>query len=232
MNGWVTINRSLMDNWLWKDKPFSKGQAWIDLIMLCNHEDKKVPHGNKIITVKRGQHLTSLVKLADRWGWDRNKVSRFLNVLESDSMLNQKRTSKDTTVTLVNYDKYQCGEHQNEHEMNIKCASDEHQMNTNNNEKNDNNENNNKKNSRFTPPSLDEVKAYCLKKGYQLDAQYFIDFYESKGWMVGKNKMTNWKAAVSGWNSREKKRVPKKSNFNNFSERQYDMGTLEEQLIK
>lgn len=52
---------------------------------------------------------------------------------------------------------------------------------------------------RFAPPTLEEVKAYCKERGNKVDAERFIDFYESKGWMVGKNKMKNWQAAVRTW---------------------------------
>ena len=55
------------------------------------------------------------------------------------------------------------------------------------------------KRARFIPPTEEEVNQYCLEKGYMLDAQRFVDFYECKGWMVGKNKMKNWKAAVRTW---------------------------------
>lgn len=57
-----------------------------------------------------------------------------------------------------------------------------------------------KKNSTFSPPSVDEVKAYASEKGYSIDAERFCDFYRSKGWMVGKNKMKDWRAAVRNWN--------------------------------
>ena len=53
--------------------------------------------------------------------------------------------------------------------------------------------------SRFTPPSLDDVKAYCEERGNNVDPERFVDFYESKGWMIGKNKMKDWKAAVRTW---------------------------------
>ena len=56
-----------------------------------------------------------------------------------------------------------------------------------------------KKTSRFIPPTEAEVKQYCLENGYTLDAQRFVDFYECKGWMVGKNKMKDWRAAVRTW---------------------------------
>ena len=55
------------------------------------------------------------------------------------------------------------------------------------------------KRTAFVPPTLEEVKAYILEKGYAVDAERFIDFYTSKGWMVGKNKMKDWKAAVRTW---------------------------------
>ena len=52
---------------------------------------------------------------------------------------------------------------------------------------------------RFCPPTLEEVKAYCAEKEYNIDAERFIDFYTSKGWFVGKNKMKDWQAAVRNW---------------------------------
>ena len=60
------------------------------------------------------------------------------------------------------------------------------------------------KKGRFTPPTLSEVQAYIEEKGYHVDAESFIDFYESKGWMVGKNKMKDWKAAVRTWEKRHR----------------------------
>lgn len=62
---------------------------------------------------------------------------------------------------------------------------------------------------------------YCQEKGYAMDAERFVDFYSSKGWMVGKNKMKDWKAAVRNWARQDKSPVqqPVKSKgtgFNNF----------------
>lgn len=57
--------------------------------------------------------------------------------------------------------------------------------------------------SRFTPPSADQVRAYCTEKGYTLDADRFVDYYTSNGWKVGKNPMRDWKAAVRTWNGKE-----------------------------
>ena len=57
---------------------------------------------------------------------------------------------------------------------------------------------------RFVPPTVDEVSAYCHERGNGIDPQRFIDHYTSNGWMVGKNKMKDWKAAVRTWEQREK----------------------------
>ena len=58
--------------------------------------------------------------------------------------------------------------------------------------------------NRFTPPTIQEVKAYCIERKNNIDPERFIDFYESKGWMVGKNKMKDWRAAVRNWERKSK----------------------------
>lgn len=70
---------------------------------------------------------------------------------------------------------------------------------------------NTNKNKAFIPPTVDEVKAYCLERGNSVDPEQFVDFYTSKGWKVGKDKMKDWKACVRTWEKRsDKKTAPKK----------------------
>jgi hypothetical protein len=57
----------------------------------------------------------------------------------------------------------------------------------------------------FKKPTLDEVKNYCILRKNNIEAEAFIDFYESKGWQIGKETMKSWKACVRTWESREKK---------------------------
>lgn len=57
---------------------------------------------------------------------------------------------------------------------------------------------------RFTPPTVEDVKQYAAAQGYTLDAQRFVDFYASKGWMVGKSPMKDWQAAARGWAAKER----------------------------
>lgn len=76
----------------------------------------------------------------------------------------------------------------------------------------DNKKENTKRKS-FIPPTVEEVKEYIDSVGSQVDAESFVAFYESKGWMVGKNKMKSWKAAIVTWEKRNglKRSPPKKS---------------------
>ena len=58
----------------------------------------------------------------------------------------------------------------------------------------------------FKKPSINEIRDYCNERGNNIEAEAFIDFYESKDWKIGKNKMKDWKAAVRTWERREKKK--------------------------
>lgn len=58
--------------------------------------------------------------------------------------------------------------------------------------------------ARFTPPTVEDVAAYVSEKGYHVNAERFVSFYQQKGWMVGKNRMKDWKAAVRNWETRWK----------------------------
>ena len=67
------------------------------------------------------------------------------------------------------------------------------------------------KTKRFTPPQLHEISQYCLERKNSVDATKFLNFYESKGWMVGKNKMKDWKACVRTWENNTPKKETEKS---------------------
>ena len=84
---------------------------------------------------------------------------------------------------------------------------------------------------RFIPPSVEEVSAYCKSRGNGINADEFVDFYSAKGWMIGKNRMKDWKAAIRTWEQRRKDQSPvKKGSFKDFRQNDYDFGKLEEEL--
>lgn len=73
--------------------------------------------------------------------------------------------------------------------------------------------------TRFTPPSVDEVRAYCQERQNGVDPERFVDFYASKGWMVGKNKMADWKSCVRTWERRQEPspQPPAKKSFSEIA---------------
>ena len=68
------------------------------------------------------------------------------------------------------------------------------------------------KRKRFEKPTLSEIKAYCIERNNNVDAQHFFDYYESNGWKVGKNSMKDWKAAVRTWERSEYRKPNSKKN--------------------
>lgn len=97
------------------------------------------------------------------------------------------------------------------------------------------------KSCHFIPPTLTDVEEYCREKEISIDCQRFVDFYESKGWMIGKNRMKDWRAAVRNWARGQRQELttesPKKqggttkgNRFHNFEQRDYDYDALLRQI--
>ncbi|MBN6836285.1 DnaD domain-containing protein [Staphylococcus epidermidis] len=150
MTGWISLHRSIQKHWLFEEKrKFSRFEAWIDILLMVNHTDNKVMHDGDLITVKRGQRITSLRQLGERWSWSITKVDKYLRTLESDGMLVVKKDTKKTVLTVVNYDDYQDGDFKKRHRKDSEKTEKKHRSNTektqkktNNNDNKENNENN------------------------------------------------------------------------------------------
>ena len=96
--GYVSIHREIMDHWLWQDKPFSKGQAWVDLLILAQGVNREKEYRGKVQHMKPGNVYTSILYLSKRWGWGRAKIYRFLDTLINLGMIAvQGWTQNDTT---------------------------------------------------------------------------------------------------------------------------------------
>lgn len=143
--GWISIHRQIQDCWIWTDDDkFDKAHAWIDLLLLANHRDKKTAVDGKPVVITRGQFLTSILKLSNRWNWDRKTTTKFLNILENDGMIIQNKTHRWTTITIVNYEAYQdTTDNSMDKSMdNSLDNSTDKSMDTNNKVNNENNKNN------------------------------------------------------------------------------------------
>lgn len=140
--GWIALHRQIQEHWLWNEKPFSRGQAWIDLLMMANHSDNKFLLGNELVEVKTGSFITSELKLAERWGWSTTKVRAFLQLLQNDKMIVKEADRKKSTITIVKYSDYSVLESTEKVQKKYKKSTEKVQKNTNNNDNNDNNDNN------------------------------------------------------------------------------------------
>lgn len=155
MAGWIKIYRDIQEHWIWQDA--NKLKWWLDIILMANHKDNKFLLGNELFEVKRGEFHTSELKLAERWGVSKNTIRKFLELLESDQMIEMKKSKKGTTIKINNYNAYQdvfetektikkpYSEPQKDHSVNHKETTErpctepqkDHNVNTNKNEKND-----------------------------------------------------------------------------------------------
>ena len=140
--GWIKLHRCIRSNWIWNDKPFSRGQAFLDLLLMVNHEDKKIIFNGSLTEVKRGSCITSIRKLGDKWGWSNKKVKMFLDQLQGDQMITYESNTKRTLVTIEKYDLYQSKETPKEQQSiteetqkHIKSITEAYQKHTNKNDK-------------------------------------------------------------------------------------------------
>mgnify|MGYP003144147242 CR=1 FL=1 len=172
MNGWVSLHRKVFENPIIKPKkPYSKFEAWCWLIIRANHSDNKFVLGNEIIKAKAGEVITSQKKLAAQFGWGNTKVRNFLKLLESDSMIVIKTTSKTTCLTICNYLTYQESQTKNKLKTNRKQTANKSQTNIINNNNNSNNVNKIKR----TTDLKNEV--YSEKNIYKYGKEMLDEFY-------------------------------------------------------
>lgn len=215
MKGWISIHRAIQDHWIWADQRYLKW--WLTLLLNVNHEGKMFPVGMKKYECNPGQSFRSIEQWSDMFSCSKKTTLKFFNMLEDDGMIScqilGKGNRRKHMLTVENWDKYQNKETENYTERVPDNTPKEYpNIPPNNNDNNENNDNNKRAETvkRFQPPTQEELNSYILEKGYAIDAEAFIAFYTSKNWMIGTNKMKDWRAAVITW----KKRSENTSNSN------------------
>lgn len=105
---WFKIHRDIFDNQMWLSEPFTKSQAWIDIIGNANHKDGVFWVRGIKIEVKRGQIAWSELTMMKRWKWGRKKVRNFISYLKKEQQIKHDTIYKITTIiSIINYNKYQ-----------------------------------------------------------------------------------------------------------------------------
>ena len=194
--GYVKLYRSIKDNPIM----FSPEHltVWIYLLISANHKNTSIVINNQKILIPCGSLLTSRARIGKDTHIHESKVERILKYLKIEQQIEQQSFNKYRIISITNWSVYQDSEQQSEQQMNSKRTADEQQMNTYKNDKNDKHNKNDKKKG-FIPPTLNEVQVYCNERKNTINPEKFIDYYLSNGWMIGKNKMKDWKAAIRTW---------------------------------
>jgi hydroxymethylpyrimidine pyrophosphatase-like HAD family hydrolase len=178
--------------------------VWIDLLLSANHKDKELIFNEEKILIKSGSFITSRAKIAANTDVEESKVERILKYLKTEQQIEQQSFNKFRIISICNWPKYQQSEQQSEQPVNSQRTASEQPVNTNKNEKNVKNKNNNG----FKKPTVEEIRIYCTERNNTVDPQVWLSHYESNGWLVGKNKMKDWKAAVRTWERSEYTKPP------------------------
>lgn len=113
MEGWIKLHRQILDSPLWTDQLFTRGQAWVDLLMLANHEDNYFFVRGIKVEVKRGQIGWSQPRLSRRWKWSRTKTKNFLKFLENEQQIEASKSNVTQVITIIKWEQYQ-GKNQQE----------------------------------------------------------------------------------------------------------------------
>lgn len=194
-NGFIALHRSLL-SWGWHTDP-ATGWLFVNLLLMANWTDSEWQG----MTIERGQLVTGRKALAAQTGLSEQTVRTSLNRLKSTNEITLASTNKFSVITIVNYGKFQDVPEMPTSTLTSNLTNNQpaanQQLTTNEQEKQG--EQGIKPRKRFTPPSVDEVAAYCRERGNVVDAQRFVDFYASKGWKVGNAGMRDWHAAVRNW---------------------------------
>ena len=213
MNGFILLYRQITE-WEWYQNP-NTFRVFLHCLLMANFTDGRFEGKD----IKRGQFVTSLPSLSKQTSLSIQQVRTALDHLKSTGEITDTSTSKYRLITVVKYDQYQIDNRQNNSQStgeqqasNSQSTGEQQQYKKNNKERREKGNNNiislTRDVKRFTPPTAEEIVDYCENTlcYFGFDAQHFIDYYESNGWMIGKHKMKDWRATVRNWLRRDKEK--------------------------
>ena len=193
--GWIRVERGILDHWVFSEADALK--LWVYLLMSANYEDKSRMFNGRLTQVKRGQLIYGRHAVSQRLGISEAKLRRYMKQFIKDEMISQQITNKYSVITITCYEKYQDASQQTANKAPAKRQQTAIPKQVTINHK------------QYIPPSVGEVEAYCESRGNGIKAEAFVDYYEARGWMIGKNKMKSWQSAVRTWENRRKEQEPK-----------------------
>lgn len=230
--GWIKLHRRILecDFWIDAEESYDRRSAWIDLLLLANHRDKKIVFNGNVIEVKRGQYLTSVRKLAERWGWGKDKTLKFLRVLEEFQMVDRESDNFRTLLTIVNYEVYQGDADTEQTQVDTRSR---HEQATNKNIKNDKKLKNiygNFQNVKLTQEEYDRLSSEFTEEKTIAAIEYLSEYIVRKGYKAKDHNLTIRKWVFDAVD-RESKQKPI-NQFNSYQRTDYgDVDALEKELM-
>ena len=135
MEGWIKIHRKILENpIICKDSDYLA--VWIYLLLNATHKEIPALFKGKKITLQKGQLITGRKSISNQLKISESKIYRIINDFKSEQQIEQQTSNQNSLITILNWDKYQQVEQQNEQQMNNERTADEQRVNTNKNEKN------------------------------------------------------------------------------------------------
>lgn len=191
LNGYVKLNRNLLD-WRWY-RDANTIRVFLHLLLSANFKDQ--PFEN--IIVRRGEVATSYGAIAEALHISARQARTAVTHLKVSGTVSVKQYSKFQVISIISWDLYQCAVSGTEA---VKSQAEVSQKSTNEECKESKKDSMPTRRTRFTPPTVEEVKAYCAERGNHVDADRFVDFYTANGWTQGRGKpIKDWKACVRTW---------------------------------
>lgn len=199
-NGFILLHRKFV-KWEWYSN-INDRLVFIHCLLSANWEDGWFEG----VKIPRGSFATSYKNLSKEIGISIHQLRTSLNHLKLTHNVAHETNKQFSIITINNYDKYQLSGTPDD-----KRVANEWQTSGNNIIKNNKEKLNKESISKdipkkvFKKPTIEDIQEYCNERNNNVDADRFYNFYESKGWMVGSNKMKDWKAAVRTWEQKEDK---------------------------
>jgi hypothetical protein len=207
--GYIKLYRKLLDNPIFQNEKILKVFIWC--LLKASYTEHEQLVGLQKVILHPGQFVYGRLKASEELKIKPSTCNDIITWLKREQIIDIKTNNKFSLITIVNWDLYQVDEEESDSKTDNKPTTNRQQSNTNKKGK----EREERKEVIYIP-TLDEVKAYCKERKNKVDPQKWYDFYSAKGWMIGKNKMKDWKAAVRTWEHEEKpqNKPPQASNFN------------------
>lgn len=195
MEGWIKIHRKILDNpIICKDSDYLA--VWIYLLLNATHKEIPALFKGKKIILQKGQLITGRKSIAKQLKISESKIYRIINEFKSEQQIEQQVSNHNSLITIINWDKYQQIEQQNEQPVNNQRTTSEQPVNTNKNVKNDKNVKNERNNnipaSEVETSSADTAKANSKHKY----GEYKNVLLKDKELQTLKKEYRNWEELI------------------------------------